>query len=68
MQTTTFQLSGLTCTACTKLSANRIRKVPGISDVTVCLDTQIATVLSERLLRADEIKEALKETPYGVEE
>ncbi len=66
MKTTKIKLQGLTCTACTKITAKRIRQIAGVSDVTVTLDDSIAEIVADREISSNEVAEALSETGYTV--
>ena len=65
MKTTTLKLSGLTCTACTKLITKRIKTINDIADVTVELPGT-ATIKAEREVTEEEVKKVLEGTHYGV--
>jgi copper chaperone CopZ len=61
-----FQLAGLTCESCTKLSSKRISKIADVQAVTVDLATQQASVTAGRPITTDEVAAALVDTHYTV--
>jgi copper chaperone CopZ len=65
MKTTTVKLSGLTCTACTKLITKRIKTISDIEDVNVELPGT-ATIKANRDISEDEVKKVLEGTHYTV--
>lgn len=65
MKTTTLKLTGLTCTACTKLITKRIKTISDVDDVTVELPGT-ATIKAERDVPEEEVKKVLEGTHYGV--
>lgn len=65
MKTTTLQLAGLTCGACTKLITKRIKTISDIEDVNVELPGT-ATIKANREVTEDEVKKVLKGTHYTV--
>lgn len=64
MYTQLFTLSGLTCTACKKVSEKRIGAINGVQTVSVDLKTSKATVESNSNLSLDQIQASLTGTPY----
>ncbi len=66
MQTQTIKLSGLTCSACKKVTEKRISGLSGVSKVEVSVDLGIATIDVDREITILEINEVLKDTPYQV--
>lgn len=66
MQTQTIKLSGLTCSACKKVTEKRIGGLNGVLKVEVTVDSGIATIDADRKITILEIKEVLKDTPYQV--
>ncbi len=56
------------CEACTKLSAKRIRSISGVSDVSVELATNLATVVADRPITINEINAVLSDMEYSAEE
>jgi copper chaperone CopZ len=64
--TQTFQLAGLTCESCTKLTSKRISKIADVEAVTVDLATQRANVTASRPVAAYEVAAVLADTHYKV--
>lgn len=65
MKTTIVKLSGLTCTACTKLIAKRIKTIADVEDVNVELPGK-ATIQAGRDIIVDEIQKVLEGTQYQI--
>ncbi len=66
MNSISFKLDGLSCEACVKLSVNRIKKIPGVQEVSIDLNTGVAKVSSEADIDLDIIKHSLAGTDYKV--
>ncbi len=66
MKTQTFKLTGLTCTACKKVSEKRIGSLSGVTKVDVNVGTGVTTIEVDKEISPLSIKEVLKDTPYGV--
>lgn len=66
MNTIKFKLKGLTCQACIKLSTNRIKKIPGVQDVKIDLNSGDTEVTSITDIDFDIIKQSLIGTNYNV--
>lgn len=60
----TFKITGLTCAACTKLTAKRIKALPGVDDANVDLETGKAEVLAGRKIGLNEVQAALAGSNY----
>lgn len=60
-----FQLSGLTCSACQKVAANRLKKLPGVKDAKVESNGK-AEIISENKISEEEVVKILADTPYRV--
>ncbi len=63
---TVFQISGMTCSACERVVAGRLKKIESVKNATVQLKTQQAQVESENALTKEDAVEALKGTHYTV--
>jgi len=63
---TVFQISGMTCSACERVVAGRLRRIAGVKNATVQLKTQRAEVEAEIVLTKDQATQALKDTHYRV--
>lgn len=68
MSTLTFKITGLHCEACTKLTARRIKALPGVADATVDLHSGKAEVIASREVSVDEVQTALGGSDYRAEE
>lgn len=68
MYTQLFTLSGLTCTACKKVSEKRIGAISGVQSVNVDLKTHKAMVVADSNLSLDQIQTSLSNTPYEATE
>ena len=64
MTSQTFTISGMTCEACTKLTAKRIKNIDGVHDARVDLAAKTAIVEAERLITAQEINTAFGDSNY----
>lgn len=62
-----FQITGLTCAACTKLSARRIKALPGVDDAQVELADGIAYVTASREIALAELQSVLAGSQYNAE-
>ena len=65
--TQTVKISGLHCTACTKLTAKRLKGIPGVDEAVVELSTGKAELSAGREIGLGEIKTALAGTEYTAE-
>lgn len=61
-----FQIKGLTCDACVRLSKKCIGKISGVKEVRVSDINGDAEIFSSREIALDEIKDALSGTNYTV--
>ena len=66
MHELTFTITNLTCDACIKLSTIALRKLPGVTDVSVELTTGAARVVSTEPISSSDVAEALKAKGYTV--
>jgi len=64
----TFTINGMTCDACTKLTAKRIRSIEGVHEISVDLQSKRATIEADRPLNVDEINAAFGESNYRAED
>jgi copper chaperone CopZ len=64
--TTTFQLSGLHCESCKKISEKRVKKIEGVTEATTNLETGDLTITSNRDIAKTEVIKALEGTDYQV--
>jgi copper chaperone CopZ len=65
--TSKFKLSGLTCEACEKLSAKRITKINGVTNVVVNKTNGLAEITADREISLAEVQGALQGTEYRAE-
>ena len=65
MFTLTFNLKGLTCEACVKLSKKRLMKIEGVKDASVDLNGEVS-VSSDIKISLDDVRDTLKDTSYVV--
>lgn len=66
MNTQTFSIQGLTCSACAKLCTLKLSKIPGVSNVVVDPVTGSTTVTAERPIERKEVETALSGTDYSI--
>ncbi len=66
MNTQTFSIQGLTCSACAKLCTMKLSKIPGVSNILVDSATGRTTITAERKVSLEEVKDALKGTDYSI--
>lgn len=64
--TSNFQLTGLHCESCKKISEKRVKKIEGVADAITNLETGELTVTGERAITKQEITTALEGTDYQV--
>lgn len=67
MPTFLFQISGLTCPACTKLAKLKIEKIEGVENAHVLEDGQ-TEIYADRDINIAEVGKALEGTDYIVNE
>ena len=60
-----FKLIGLSCEACVKLSTNRFKKVPGVSEVSINLATG-ETSVSGTGFTLNDLERSLDGTTYKI--
>lgn len=65
IQTTKVQLSGLTCSACEKVIGNKLKNISDVQEVQV-QQNGFTTIIAERKIETNEIKNALSGTHYKV--
>lgn len=58
----------MSCDACTKLTAKRIKNINGVVDATVDLKTKVASIEAERAISIAEINTAFSNSSYRAEE
>lgn len=62
----TFQLTGLHCQSCKKITEKRVKKVSGVTQAQVDLDTAELVVIADRVISKQEIAQVLSDTDYQV--
>ncbi len=65
METTTYQVTGMTCGHCVKAVSEEVGQVPGVSDVSVDLESGAVTVTGDGFTEAD-IAAAVDEAGYAL--
>lgn len=63
---TTFQLSGLHCESCKKISEKRVGKIEGVAEATTNLETGVLSISGNRNITKEEVVAALEGTDYQV--
>lgn len=66
MQVFRFKISGLTCEACIKLITLRLKKIIGVTEVSIDLQSGQAEVRTELDLSFDRIEQAFVGTDYSI--
>ena len=66
MTTTYFTLQNLSCASCVKLCTMKFKKLPGVDDVAIDLETGAASVVADREVALDELRDAIVGTHYVV--
>lgn len=62
----TFQLTGLHCESCKKISEKRVRRIAGVVDATTNLATGGLTISGDRAIAKEEVAKALEGTNYQI--
>ena len=65
MQTSQFQVEGLSCQACQKIIQKRVGKIQGVTEVSVDLNGKLE-LKSDRTIDKAELINVLKDTDYKV--
>ncbi len=60
----TFQVAGMTCSACQKVVAKKLNRISGVSEVLVDKESGQAKVSADHNITYSEVKTALAGTPY----
>ena len=66
MNNINFKLAGLTCTACTKLATNRLKKVPGVQEVKIDLASGQTEISSVTNIDLSALEDSLKGSGYSI--
>jgi copper chaperone CopZ len=68
MTETTYAVTGMTCEHCVRSVTEEVTKIGGVSRVQVDLASGAVTVTSEGELRLDDVRAAVVEAGYEVED
>ena len=61
-----FQLSGLHCESCKKISEKRVKKIEGVAEATTNIETGDLTIMGNCIITKEEVEVALQGTDYRV--
>jgi len=61
-----FTITNLTCEACVKVSSMTIRKLPGVTNVTVDIANGATHIQSDEPIHSSDVEQLLKEKGYNV--
>jgi copper ion binding protein len=64
MQTTTYTVTGMTCSHCVNAVSTEVGQIPGVTGVQVDLATGSVTVTSEQALDDSAVRAAVDEAGY----
>ena len=64
MTTSTYTVTGMTCSHCVASVTEEVSKIPGVTDVQVDLPTGAVTIASDQPIAAGSVKEAVEEAGY----
>jgi Cu+-exporting ATPase len=65
MDNINFKLEGLSCPACIKLASLRFKKIPGVQDVSIDLESGQAKVSGDSI-NLEALKKSLEGTNYSI--
>ena len=65
-QTTTYTVTGMTCSHCVASVTEEVQEIPGVQDVAVDLPTGSVTITSAEPLADDAVRAAVEEAGYKV--
>jgi copper chaperone CopZ len=66
MYTSQYQLSGLTCEACLKITKKRVGSINGVNEVAADLNGNLE-IKADRAVDKSEVVNALKDTDYKIQ-
>lgn len=66
MHELTFTITNLTCGACIKVSTMILRKLPGVTDISIDLSTGTGHIISSEPITKSDVATALKAKGYDV--
>jgi copper chaperone len=64
MNTSTYEVTGMTCGHCVASVTEEVQELPGVVDVQVVLETGALTVTSDPAVADDAVKAAVEEAGY----
>lgn len=59
--TTTYNIEGMTCNGCRSGVEKKLNAIPGVAQATVSLENKVATILAEKTITAEMIRQSLPE-------
>ena len=65
-RTATYAVAGMTCGHCVASVTEEVGELPGVSDVSVDLDSGRLTVTAEPPVGADQVRAAVEEAGYAL--
>ena len=65
-QVITFQLAGLHCESCEKITEKRVNKIDGVENSEVNLEASVVSITATRQIGKSEVQTALEGTHYQV--
>lgn len=65
-QTTTYTVTGMTCSHCVASVTEEVQEIPGVEEVAVDLPTGSVTITSAEPLADDAVRAAVEEAGYKV--
>ena len=66
MSTETYTVTGMTCSHCVASVTEEVGELPGVSDVSVDLDSGRLTVTAEPSVGTDQVRAAVEEAGYSL--
>ncbi len=66
MEQTLFRITGMHCAACIKVATLKLKKIPGVTEVTVLPSGEV-TLGAGRKISLEEAKKSLEGTEYRIE-
>jgi len=64
MSTSSYTVTGMTCSHCVASVAEEVTKISGVTDVQVDLASGAVTIASEQPIGEDSVKQAVEEAGY----
>lgn len=65
--TTQFRITTLHCESCVKFCTLKLKKIPGVTSVTIDLATGNASVEADQMVPFEQLQKALAETDYTIQ-